>query len=139
MCRINEFHGYSRDATLLTEAVKKYSHIVKYLCIVIFSVSLVSCVRGSSATEIKATIRAKINGADVTELTAHDVAGNPQTDAACTTNVIENDYIQLILTFDETSPTCGIVQVFRMKFRLYALCIYIYILKAKRNFTLYLK
>ena len=31
MCRINEFLGYSRDATLLTEAVQKYSHVEKYL------------------------------------------------------------------------------------------------------------
>lgn len=74
-------------------------------------VSLVSCVRGSTDTEIIATIRAKINGADVTELTAHDDAGNPQTDAACTTNTITNDFLQLTLTFDENSPTCGIVAV----------------------------
>ena len=75
-----------------------------------FSVSLVSCVRGSTATEIIATIRAKINGADVTELTTYDRFGNPQTDAACTTNTISNDYLQLTLTFDENSPTCGIFQ-----------------------------
>ena len=75
------------------------------------SVSIVSCLRGSTATEILATVRAKLNGADVTELTTYDEAGNPQTDPACTTNTITNDSLQLTLTFEEGSPTCGIEQV----------------------------
>ena len=82
------------------------------LFIHLFSVSLVSCLEGSTATEIIATIRAEINGADILQLTAYNQAGDtPESAAECTTLTITNDILQLDLTFDTGSPTCGIAAV----------------------------
>ena len=65
-----------------------------------------------SGSYIVVTIRVNKNGTAVSQLTAYDHTGLiAQNNCSMSSNVAD-DFIQLSITFDLASPTCGIQQVY---------------------------
>ena len=79
--------------------------------------TVASCVQGTTATEVTATLLVKRNAITLTELTAFSQDGtvNYTDTSSCTTSTVNGDFMELALTFDTAMLSCGIVQVSHFK------------------------
>ena len=80
--------------------------------------TVASCIQGTTATEVIATLRVNLNGMEVTELTAYSLDGTVTHagETSCTTSVVSGGFMELVLTFDTGMLTCGVEQVSLLKY-----------------------